>query len=325
MDEKLWAGTKQKFQWWPMPSTGMQANNVGYSESGTMENGGGFGYHSTGSHREYQMNYGTREAAGLGNLDILAEYASGQWNDYSSFTSPQLNPNNLIYFADPMLFDQNLFAPNWATPMLGLQGDWHFPGKPYAPSFLFPTPPNDYGQPAQSLTFQPITPMGVMPAGVLQFRNTFTIPIPPGYALWWGFSANSGGSDRVAASAHNAATGALVNFTQTYLPVTGSQRLRPESISGATYDYATFFVNNNAGGNGTTDITSMMAQLWPIGVTPNLDGGQGGRHIPGSGATGCRFMDEALSENYVMVDRMRNVPVHYKGLSTSLIEVGGWI
>jgi hypothetical protein len=59
-----------------------------------------------------------------------------------------------------------------------------------------------------------------------------------------------------------------------------------------------------------------MAQLWPIGVSPVLTG----NFIEGKGHRGLKFADDAAVESYVLVDPTRNVPVHYKALSTRLVE-----
>lgn len=313
----MWFGNKQKFQAVPVPSTGMQANRVGFAESGTLENGGGYGSRSTGKHREYSMDFGAREAAGLGNLDVFSEYATGQWDEYSSLLSPSENPNNLIWFADPMIFDQNLFPPHWASPALFSQGDWHPITRLSLPDPLYVTPTNSYGHPKLSAVFNNYAGA---PTTRAKFRNMVTIPIPPGYNLYWGYSSHYAGGT-FGPIAGNTATGATsAHLVSPYLPLDQSKRLNTTPVSGSTYDHATF----QFAPSGGEPMTSMMAQLWPIGVTPNLDGGQGGRHIPGMGNTGCVFSDAATTESYVIVDRERNKPVHYKGLSTSLIEVGGW-
>lgn len=101
----------------------------------------------------------------------------------------------------------------------------------------------------------------------------------------------------------------------TLLSSSGSTRMNA-SFSGASYQYAKVYITRTSAAVSTITLSSMMAQLWPIGVTPVTTG----NFIEGKGHRGLKFADTATTESYVLVDPNRNIPVHYKGLSTTLVE-----
>jgi hypothetical protein len=86
-------------------------------------------------------------------------------------------------------------------------------------------------------------------------------------------------------------------------------------ISGEEWDHVRIFMNRESKvDSGTVEVTSMMAQLHPIGRTPNLTG----NHVHGDGNTGMIFVGEARDEDYVYIDPPR------KFTSYTLQEVEAW-
>lgn len=311
---KMWFGNRQRFQAVPTPATGAVKSNTKYNESGTLENGGGWAVQSRASHANWAFDFPVQEAHGAQGLDVFREYDSGMWDWYGSSTSG-FDRRNLIYFADPMNYTSNLFPPNWATPSLPTTGDWHWIGN-YSNTYLSPAntmnmPPI---YPEFSVTNTPYTPPG-------STRNYVVIPIPPSHQLFWGWSGSRTGTGVVTARAINSVTGATADFDKTPNTITGAQRIGSVPISGLDYDHAIIFLNRTTAVTSLVRIASMTAQLWPIGVTPDLNG----KHQQGMGTTGAVFDGGAVPESYVMVDPTRNVPVHYKGLSFQMREIGGWL
>lgn len=507
MPSKMWFGNEQRFQWVPMPSTGMEVSNVGYFEQLSYENGRAGIVRSMQTHKEYEMEFPLQEASGLEGVDVFNKFAMGFYNDLDSYP---------LFFADQMNYDQNLFPPNFAAPGLyrrgwasivcddskvhynhatnpsvevndtnyatvagtsgtaagvrtlttsvsgeysyratwtvatsavsggtdylntsviegfpydfsvwvtcskiqrvqmtlrwrnvsdtsistvaGTQtvlaattptkleitnatppvgavtadleiravsgtsgsnwaaGNWlqldavminwshqattlYFDGSTpgagwqgtahastsvmYVPRpvpTLSNTPANSYNLPPVQATWDVMTGANAYPTIDNEFGEIpyALIPIPPGYVLHMGATGSATGTARVAVDLFNApgdpATPALAT-SLTLLSPTGATRLNA-SFSGASYQYAKVYIERTSTAVSTITLSSMMAQLWPIGYTPNLNG----NFIEGKGHRGLKFADSATVESYVIVDRNRNVPIHYKGMSTRLVE-----
>lgn len=175
-----------------------------------------------------------------------------------------------------------------------VQAQWTVGTTPNA----YPTPTNTYGDIPYAL-----------------------IPIPPGYTLWVGVTGLASGAAVVRVDAFNspgnpASPASSTNLT--LLSPTGATRLNA-SFSGSSYQYVKVYVTRTSNTLSIVTLSSMMAQLWPTGVTPTLTG----NFIEGKGHRGLKFADSPTVESYVMVDRNRNVPAHYKGASMQLIESQG--
>ncbi len=173
---------------------------------------------------------------------------------------------------------------------------------------------NSYQQPPQTATFQIVSGANSTPAS-----NSLTpyalIPIPPGYTLWMGASGSATGTARVVVDMMNTGNPPTVDNT-TALPLQAATSATRLSTSFANGEYAKVYINRTSTVASTITLTSMMAQLWPTGVTPVTTG----NHIQGGGYRGMKFTDGATEEEYVFVDRNRNVPVRYKAMSTTLAE-----
>lgn len=311
MVQQLWFGTKQKFQWMPMPSSGIQRRNVFNSEFGTLDRGGAYVSRSRGHHTEIDFSFGVREASGLGGLNGYLAYANGMWSDYVSVVDG-FNPNDLIYFTDPMSMRENLFSPSWATPMLSLSGDFPHLG-PLVSNAA--TAANVYNQPARTPTFAITHAANSLPSATSQ---KFVIPIPPGQTVRLGWSGSVTGTGYMRAEAHVIATGALTPFT--VAPQTATSLTRGTTgFSGDVYDYVVVGLARSSSASSTVSVTSMMAQCFPSGYTTTMTG----PHIPGVGQTGCQFQEDIIEE-YVQAEEAIGGR-RLKGLSFGLVETGAWL
>jgi len=303
LSNQMWFGTTQKMQLVRVPSQGMKRSRVGYSASHQLENGGMFIYEAAPTkHLEYKIDFGIYEATGSGGLDIYAHYAQGFYG------------NGPFYFADPMYYDVNLFSYMWSAPGMS--------PRPYTLSGIggvVATAANTVNQPSNSMTTY-ISDSVANNVFDTTYYNPTIIPIPPGYTLWlgWSGSVNLNGAIRMESWVSGATT-AAASANLTPLSVTGTTRLNT-SVASTSAEYVKIGYARSATGTGANvTVTSMMAQLWPTGVTPTLTG----NFIPGEGNNGCKFLDGAVEEEYIMRDNQsRNV--HLKGLSFSLAEVGSW-
>lgn len=191
------------------------------------------------------------------------------------------------------------------------------------PVTISDTAANSYNLPPRQATFNVVSTANGYPDKDATWGDIpyALIPIPTGYTLWLGASGSATGTAVVRVHAFAAPgnpSSPTNSSTLTLLSSTGATRLNA-SYSGATYDYVKVFIQRTSSVASTITLSAMMAQLWPTGVTPPLST-TGGSFIHGKGHRGLKFADDATVESYVMVDPTRNVPIHYKGMSTSLIE-----
>ncbi len=182
------------------------------------------------------------------------------------------------------------------------------------------TPANSFNLPQFQGTWDVTSVPGAYPtvAGTYGDVPYAIIPIPPTHTLHMGITGSATGTARVLVQLFNTPADEAVpvlTTTVTLLSSTGSTRLN-HSWSGASYQFAKVYINRSSDVASTITLSSMMAQLWPTGVSPALTG----NFIAGQGHRGLKFADDATVESYVIVDPNRNVPVHYKGMSTRLVE-----
>lgn len=276
--------------WVPCPDTGMDAGAQGYSELMNFENGGADIVSAAATHRVYDLEWGTRSGSGSMGLDVIRSYQQRVFGP------------GLIYFADPMNYETNLFPPHWGTP--GLAGVGWKPIAANAANTFPNVTTNAFGYPKRAFT----TPSRTASKPTIA-SEIAVIPVPPGYSLWfcfrnapgtgtagtiWWQGINLDGSYATALSTAPAEAGAVA----------------VNSMSGNAYKAVEFWVQ------GATALVSCMARLYPIGATPpSLSTAQ---HVPGAGNTGCKFTSAAIVEKYVMTNRT------LKGMSTQLTEVGAW-
>ena len=303
LSNQMWFGTTQKMQLVRVPSQGMQRNRVGYSSTSQLENGGMYIYEpQLTKHLEYSMDFGTYEATAAAGLDIYAQYAQGFYG------------NGPFYFADPMYYDVNLFSYQWSAPGMSPRA-YTLSGA----GGVVATAANTVNQPVNSMqTF--VADATANNVYDTTYYNPTIIPIPPGYTLWlgWSGSAAANGVIRMEQWVSGAASPAA-SSNLTALSVTGTTRLNT-SVASTSAEFVKIGYARSASGTGANvTVTSMVAQLWPTGFSPTLTG----NFVPGEGNNGCKFIDSAVQETYIMRDNQyRNV--HLKGLSFKMAEVGSW-
>jgi hypothetical protein len=283
----------------PVPDVGMGAGGVGYSELLEFENGGADVISAAATHRVYNCDWNLREATGASGLDVI-------WQYQQKYFGP-----GLIYFADPMIFDRNMFSPAWASPGLIEQG-WKSIYDT-APTFANTTA-NSYSQPRRTATFSVTNAANAAPTGSNSIQ---VIPIPPTHTLWLGISAVATGTAIVAVRGINPDGSYGSVTTPTLIAPTSATRMN-FAFAGSTYKAVEVYITRTTTATSTLAVTSAMAQLWPSAITPI----QTGVHIPGQGNNGCKFGSDAIVQNYTLAD----IPGgrHYKGMSADIVEVGAW-
>jgi hypothetical protein len=309
-DRKMWFGTlpetsgvSARMGWVQAPDSGMDAGAEGYSEFLTFDNGGADVVSSAATHRVYAMDWSLSEASGATGLDTIKNYQQGLYG------------RGLIYFANPMIFSQNVLAPHWASPSL-IEGGWPSIVNARKPTFG-DSPSNNNDLPGRRATWDLTTlttPVNTRPTSP---RDIMTVVIPPEHTLALGMSGNYTGNGRVFVETVTR-IGVRAITTLTPLSELGTTRMNV-TYSGDTYSHINIFLGKSAAGNSMVTITNMMAQMFRNSMPITLST----KHIGGQGDTGCKFSTNAIIEKYVMVDPDGN-PRHYKGMSVDLAEVGAW-
>ena len=210
----------------------------------------------------------------------------------------------------PSYFD--LTFPN--TRMSGSAIQWLMPRN--IPT-ITGTVANSYNMPINTAVWNVLSSPNAYPTPTYTFGNIpyALIPIPEGYTLHVGYSGSTTGTAQLVVEGYNTGVISTGVNVLTPLPVTGAQRMN-FSISSTTADYVKIYVRRTSNVASTITLNSIMAQLWPTGVSPNLNG----NHIEGKGHRGLKFTDTPTVESYVLFDPYQTQTVHYKGMSTTLIE-----
>lgn len=289
-DKLMWFGSYSGvFKWIPVPDSGIDTSNIGYSEVIQFDDGSANVVGAPGSHRVFEMTWGVREATGASGLDIVKAFSQGVYG-----TGP-------FFFADPYNYHTNVLPPSWAAPYLASShGYWPNPIPSVMPSTSSSGTPG-YDQPQLGALWSGLTgsPVG----------DVLYIPIPPGFTLHIGFRAfNQNG--RIDVGYWNGSS--VINSVTPEL-FTSPNRFT-NSYSGDTYSPGVA-LQLNPNSNTSLSILSGMAQLWENGYTPSYTGDW----HPGQGNLGVKFDRSAIPETYVMADRYGNRTL--KGLSATLVEV----
>lgn len=291
MVNKMWLGIPGKhMQWVPAPSINSTVQRNRNVETIKFDNGGGDVRRS----RPYQLQYNfvfNGPAHELDGIDTFNRFASGYYGD------------GLIYVAHPANFETNMFGAQWASPALIREG-WSniYSTEPSFAAIVNPT----YSQPAYNATWNITTTPGVP-------EKKFTIAIPPTHTLYMGASGGATGTGvvRVRPIKSNGDYDTPVDLTL----LSDSSDIRTNiGFEGSTYSAVEVYLTRTSSATSTVTLTSMMAQLFETGRTYTSPT----EHYQGEGASGMEFTDDAIVETYAYM-----YPP-FKGLSTTLVEVGQW-
>ena len=295
MAKQIWFGIPAtRMQWVPAPLAGAQASLNGFVDLMAFENGGADVQRSNAYRKQFDFEFNA-PIKGSDGLEVFNKFASGFYGD------------GLIYFADPYAFETNLFPAHWASPALIEQG---WPEVSSNTAFFTATASNSYQQPPHTAQWSTLA-LTSTPSTVPS--RSAIIPIPTGYTLHFGWSGSVTSTGRVYYRTISS-TGTYGTATAiTALSATSSTRMNV-SVASTSAVAVQFYIGSTDSNPGQVDITSMLAQLWPTGVTPTLTG----EHVPGDGHTGLMFADDARVETYTYISPPR------KALSTTLLEVGAW-
>lgn len=304
--KNLWFGTREFMQWIPTPNRGASTGGEGWQAGGTTLNGGGYQFNSFGSHRNYIFewpNSSAKEASAL-----MSAYADGTYG------------RGLIYFIDPLIYDQNVFPMQWANPSVAINNDGfsHVYGVTPQPVATPNWKPNLFPVQSAKYVLDDISP------GWRGEHEAVFLPIPVSHTLTVGASY-TGTNVNLAFRLVNS-DGELFGPATTLPPVnTNASNLA--SYSFAADQFAPedglitgifVFVQKPASGSGEITIHGLMAKISKGGmgaVTVPMSG----PWVKGQGHSGCRFIGKPTEIKYSGVNGGQ------VGYAASFREVGDWI
>jgi hypothetical protein len=295
----LWFGNATLFAAVQAPPS-MVADRAGWFDRLGLENGGQAVDRAAAAARQIRMTYPWTDAGEPSSAELFEEFRSGEHGP------------GPFYLANLAAYDRNLFEPRFASPMLCEVG---WPSSVAGSVSFSATAANSYRQPWRKGTWSVTTPANASPATDASIPFT-VIPVPPEYTLHLGCTGTATGTAVVRVESYaNGATSADATTDLTLLSETGATRLNA-TVDGGSYAFAKVFVTRTSSADSTITPISMMAQLWPSGMTPAMTG----PHVRGKGWSALEFGDEVMSVEFTDSSDGR----HYQGLTVRLDEVGAW-
>ena len=319
---RLWFGTSAGgMDWFPTPLSGAEMSPEGWSNGGTLLNGGGYQQNSFGSHKTYTFEWpasSSREAAAR-----MKAYADGTYG------------RGLIYFTDPLIYDKNVLPAQWADPsmVLDYEGASHVYGVDPAGVATSGWKPNRL--PVRSARYD----LASVASGFRGVEDSVFIPIPRGYSLILGAVYTATGTGGVFVSWQNG-NGAIQSAQRlTTVSVSESESFAPDvAVNG---EGVWLWVGKTAAGAATVTLTAMMARLVKTEDLNNFSGVYGdgfygefvygmgtlpyrvtrlfkGPWEPGMGHSGCRFIGKPT---YIANTGVNGGQVSF---AASFREVGMW-
>lgn len=248
MVTKLWFGTLDRMTWFRAPTPGADSSPQGWESGGTLLGGGGYQGNSWNSHKVY--TYAWPDSSTRQEAQMMKSYADGSYG------------RGLIYFVDPLIFDQNVLPARWADPSMAL--DWDGPSHVAGvdPTVSVTTNGDGLGLPVQSANYNLLNTA----AGFRGFEEAVYLPIPTGYTLVLGAFYAATGTARVMAAPHRAGTTPGPTFTS--LPQLANNAAA--NTVGTTFSDVPgvwLWIGKTATGAGTIRLSALRAKL--VASTPS--------------------------------------------------------
>lgn len=294
--KNLWFGTENWMQFVPTPNRGADTSGSGWAAGGDLLNGGGHQLNSFGSGMQYIFewpNSSSREAA-----QLMKSYADGVYG------------RGLIYFVDPLIYDQNVFPAMWAAPSTGIGEEGASLVYGLTPTALPTSGWIDNLLPVTSAYYD----LTATASGWRGKEDAIFIPVPTGYALNLGAFYTATGSAGVFYRTQNTSGGLGVATALTPL-ANNAAVVTNETISGPDLAGVWVYVGKSSSGSSFITLTAMIARLAPVTSPGHLPG----PWIGGMGHSGCRFIGKPTKLNFSGANGGQ------VGYAASFREVGSWL
>lgn len=260
MQGKVYFGTRQIMDWVGAPKINMDRSLVNWETTSQRINGTANVHKGASPHREYDMEWGLRQAADLPFIDATLRGDYGVWFDHNGKVPVKPAINRGVYFLDPFAMRTNILPDWWASPGRAVRG-----GRRLSAGVLealdHPNP-GPLREPVQGVRYG-------LPPGASSKQHA--IPVPPGYTLHLGVRGTFFWFARVRIAENNSAptnltlidpaSTTLTNYT--YANTTGTTQWRTLSFLG----------------DGSITLYSALATIVPNGTPPPT-----GRWRPGEGS-----------------------------------------
>jgi len=285
------------------PLQGADSSPSAWGVDGTLLNGGGYGFHSFGSHKRY--TYEWPQSSSPETAQMMKSYRDGTYG------------RGLLYFLEPGIYRTNVLPAHWADPSMSLDNE--------APSLVYGLDPievptsggENLGLPVSSVLYDlSNTPAQITPTP----DSSVFIPIPPGHTLILGAFYSATGTAGIYATPlnNNGTLGDNVKLTEkdnSDLDVVTDQF--EGDIKGVR-----LWVAREDGTDSSLTIAAMCGRLIETVDLANPAKEAklvSGPWIGGQGHSGCRFSG---TPSYVTNSPVQGGRV---GFAASFVEVGSWV
>lgn len=237
--KNLWFGTLERSGWFNTPASGADVSPQGWSDNGTLVNGGGYAFTSWGSHRQYIFEWSG--ASSRKTAQLMHSYANGTYG------------RGLIYFQDPLTYDTNVLPAQVADPTIALEYDGSslvYGVEPTGAPAL--SGPNEL--PVRSATYD----LTNVAAGFRGSNDATYVTIPEGYSLLLGaiYTFTGTGGVYVSPQNTNGTIGAATKLTA--LSAT-TDKIVVDRFSGVSGVW--IWVGKSGAGASTATLRAMIGRL----------------------------------------------------------------
>lgn len=309
--KKFWFGTEEKMQFIPVPNSGASMDPNAWTSSGTLLNGRGYGFHSFGSHKTY--NFEWPSSSSRQDAQTMKSYFDGSYG------------RGLLYFLDPLTYDQNVLPAHWADPSIALGYDGPALVYGVTPTAVS-TPPSSNQLPVRGASYD----LSLVTAGFRGKDDAVFLPVPDGHVLSLGAFYTATGTGGVFVQG----SGGVVRLPENDLDATN---IVPSDFEGGVW----LWVGKSSSGAATVTLHGLVGRVGKVigGGGETIGYGEGGygegpyggtetgtssvrREGPwtgGMGHSGCRF---SAPPTYAANTGVNGGQI---GFAASFIEVGSSI
>lgn len=294
----FWFGTEERMGWFPTPNRGAATGATGWESGGSLLNGGGWQQGSFGSARNYIFEWPGSSSRQVSQL--MKSYADGSYG------------RGLIYFLDPLIYDQNILPAMWADPSMGIGYEGASLVYGLTPTASPTTSPEVNDLPMYSATYD----LTGVADGWRGKQDAVFLPLPESHFMVLGCNYSATGTGRVMFRTQST-NGALGTVTQmTRLPPGGGS-VANHIVAGAGQAGVWVWVGVTAAGSSSVTLSAMTARITgnPLEIV-NLTLGP---WVGGQGHSGCRFIGKPTEIKNTGVDGGQ------VGFAASFREVGSWL
>lgn len=293
---KFWFGTEEYADWFATPLRGADSSPTGWGVDGTLLSGGGFGFHSWGSHKRY--TYEWPESSSPEVAQLMKSYRDGTFG------------RGLLYFIEPLTYGTNILPALWADPSMAVGDEAPSIVRGVTPEAVPTSGAQTNLLPVTSAYFPNVPDNGSDPTPDV----SVFIPVPVGYVLHMGafYSATGSAGIFVSPVNSNGSLGTRVPLTQL---ANDSSVVVADTFSGNIKGVRLW-----TSGPGTLTVAALIARLVPVAAGPSeIARIERGPWVGGQGHSGCRFLG---TPSYVTNSPIAGGRI---GFAASFIEVGSWI